>query len=577
MVYSVNKELAGIFYEIANYLAMDKVAFKPQAYEKAAEALEVLSESVNDIYKQGGEKAIEDISGVGEGLAEKIIEYLKTGKIKYYQGYKKKYPFNVQEITSVEGVGLMMAKELYEELGVKNLKDLEKAVLAGKVRGLPRFGLKTEQNILQAIEFLKKSHGRFLLAEILPKVREIEAKLKSQKDVIEVNVAGSVRRKKETIGDIDFLAVSDNPEKTMNYFCSLNDVVKVWAKGNTKSSIRLSDGFDVDLRIVPKNSYGAALQYFTGSKEHNIKLRQIAIDKGYKLNEYGLFKGEQKIASESEEKIYKLLGLAFIEPEMREDRGEIELVQKNQLPKLIELRDIVGDLHCHSSWDGGENSILEMAQAAQDRGCEYLGISDHTEFLKIEHGLTENQFTEQRKEIDEINSKLAIRKSKFRVLQGCEANIMPDGSLDISDEALKKLDYAIAGVHSNMKMLKNEMTSRMIKAMKNPYIKIISHPTGRLLKKRDEYQIDMDKIMRVAKETNTALEINSSPIRLDLNDINIKKAKEMGVKMIVSTDSHHQEQLSQMEYGVFQARRGWLEKHDVINTWSLDKLLKFFQ
>ncbi len=583
----VNQELSQLFYEIADYLAMDRVAFKPQAYEKAAMVLESLEQSVKDIYQKGGEKAIEQIPGIGKSIAEKIIEYLKTGKIQYYQDYKKKYPFKVQELISVEGIGPMMAKELYERLGIKNLKDLEKAAKSGKIRDLSRFGEKSEKNILQAIAFLKKSQGRFLLAEILPKVREIEKSLRSQKDVLSISAAGSIRRRKETIGDIDFLAASNNPEKIMNYFCSFPGVVKVWAKGKTKSSIRLKDGFDVDLCIVPVNSYGAALQYFTGSKEHNIKLRTIAIEKGYKLNEYGLFKGKKMLDSDTEEKIYRALGLVCMPPEIREDRGEIESFgpstsfrtgpAQDKLPELIELSDIKGDLHCHSNWDGGDNSIEEMAQAAQGKGYQYIGISDHTKFLRIEHGLDEKQLAEQRREVDQINSKFKVQGSRFRVLHGCEANIMNDGSIDVNDDALKKLDYAIAGIHSNMKMPKSEMTERMIKAMKNPYIKIISHPTGRLLKKRDEYQIDIDKIMRAAKETKTALEINASPIRLDLDDLNIKKAKEIGVKMIINTDSHEKSQLGLMEYGIFQARRGWATSKDVINTWPVAKLLKFFQ
>jgi len=344
----------------------------------------------------------------------------------------------------------------------------------------------------------------------------------------------------------------------------------------------MREGFDVDIRVVAKKSYGSALQYFTGSKEHNIALRRIAIEKGLKLNEYGLFKGKKMIAGRDEKGIYQALGLSLIEPEMRENQGEIELALRqaqgkpNGLPKIIGYKDIRGDLHCHTDWDGGANTILEMAQTAKEMGYEYIGIADHTKFLRIEHGLNEKQLESQRRETEKLNAKFKAQKSNFRILQGCEANILNDGSIDIKDEALRKLDYVIAGIHSSFKMEKSKMTERMIKAMKNPNVDIISHPTGRILKRRDEYQIDFDKILRAARETGTILEINSSPGRLDLNDQNIRRAKEAGVKMIINTDSHHKDHARFMMFGIAQARRGWAEKKDIINTQSLEKLLKFF-
>ena len=572
-----NQDIARIFYEIADYLEMEGVQFKPYAYQKVALVLENLEEDVGEIYKKGGEKAIEKIPGVGKNIGAKIIEYLKTGKIKYYQDYKKKYPIDMKELTSVEGLGPKMVRDLYRILKIKNLKDLEKAARDGKIRDLANFGEKTEKNILQGIKFLKRTKGRFLLGDILLRVREIEKNLKTLKEVERINVCGSVRRMKETIGDVDFLVVTENPEKVMNFFCSQPEVIKIWGKGSTKSSVRLKDGFDVDLRVVPRKSYGSALQYFTGSKEHNIHLRKIAINKGLKLNEYGLFRGSKMIAGKTEEEVYKVLGMKYPPPEIRENQGEIEAALKGKLPKLVELKDIKGDLHSHSDWDGGDNSILEMAETAMALGYEYIGISDHTKFLKIEYGLDERQLAQQRKEVDRVNSKLKTQDSKLTILQGAETNILNDGSLDIKDEALKKLDYVIAGVHSSFKMPKEKMTERIIRAMKNPYIKIISHPTGRILKRRDEYQIDIDKILRVAKETNTILEINSIPVRLDLNDLNIKRAIEIGVKLVINTDAHHKKHLRFMNYGVAQARRGWAEKKDIINTLSLGELLKIFK
>ena len=572
-----NQEIAKIFYEIANYLEMEGVAFKPYAYQKAAITLETLEEDVEEIYKRGGLKALMEIPGVGESIALKIEEYLKTGKIKYYEEFKKKTPIKMEEIIAVEGMGPKRAKILYERLGIRNLKELEKAAKAHKIAPLFGFGEKTEKNILEGIEFVKRSKGRFLLGDILPRVKEVEQKLKNLKEVERVDVVGSIRRMKETIGDADFLVISNKPEIVMDFFVSLPGIIKIWGKGMTKASVRMREGFDMDIRVLPKRSYGSALQYFTGSKEHNILLRKIAIDKGLKLSEYGLFRGPKMIAGETEEGTYKALGMDWIPPELRENQGEIEASIKRKLPKLINYKDIKGDLHCHSKWDGGKNTILEIAEKAMEMGYAYLGISDHTKFLRIEHGLNEKQLAQQKKEIDKVNLKFKIANLKFRILQGCEANILNDGSIDIRDEALKKLDYVIAGVHSSFKMEKSKMTERIIRAMENSNVDIISHPTGRILKRRDEYQIDFDKILKVAKETGTILEINSYPERLDLNDVNIRRAKEIGVKMAINTDSHHRDQMRFIEFGIAQSRRGWAEKEDIINCWPIEKLLKFFK
>jgi DNA polymerase (family 10) len=572
-----NKDLAKIFYEIADFLEMEGVQFKPYAYQKAAITLETLEKDVADIYKEGGREALEEIPGIGKSMAEKIEEYLKTGKIKYYQDLKKKTPVNMEELTAVEGLGPKKVKVLYQKLGIRNLKDLERAAKAGKIAPLFGFGEKTEKNILEGINFLKRSKGRFLLGEILPRVKEVYEKLKSLKEVEKIDLAGSVRRMKETIGDVDFLVISKNPQIVMDFFVSLPGVIKIWGKGTTKASVRMRDGFDMDIRVVPARSYGSALQYFTGSKEHNIAIRKIAIDKGLKLSEYGLFRGEKMIAGKTEEEIYKTLGMDWIPPEMRENQGEIEAALSGKLPRIIGYKDIKGDLHCHSSWDGGANTIMEMVRAAQNMGYEYIGISDHTKFLRIEHGLDEKKLLAQRKEIEKLNQISNIKNQKFTVLQGCEANILNDGSLDIKDEVLKKLDFVIAGIHSNFKMPKERMTERIIRAMRNPNVDIISHPTGRILKRRDEYQIDFDKILRVAKETGTILEINSFPERLDLSDQNIRRAKEAGVKMVINTDSHHKDQLRFIEFGIAQARRGWATAEDIINVHPLKKLLNFFK
>jgi len=572
-----NQEIAKIFFEIAYFLEMEDVKFKPFAYEKAALTLEGLQKDVEEIYKKEGFEGLRKIPGVGESIAKKIEEYLKTGKIQYYEDYKKKYPINLEELMGIEGLGPKRVKVLYEKLGIKNLKELEEAAKSHKIAPLFGFGEKTEKNILEAIEFAKRSKGRFLLGDILPIVKEVYEKLKNLKEVERIDVVGSIRRMKETIGDVDFLVISKNPAPIMDFFVSLPGVIKIWGKGNTKASVRMKEGFDMDIRVLPKRSYGAALQYFTGSKEHNIALRKIAIEKGLKLSEYGLFKGSEMIAGEEEEEIYQKLGMDWIPPELREDRGEIEAAMVHKLPKLIDYKDIKGDLHVHSKWDGGKNSIEEIAEYAIKMRYEYVGIADHTKFLKIEHGLDEKKLRERNKEIDKINTQYAIRNTKLRILKGCEANILPDGKIDIEDDCLKEMDFVIAGVHSKFKMSKEEMTERIIRAIKNPNVDIISHPTGRLIQKRGEYEIDFDKILKVAKETGTILEINSYPERLDLNDINIKKAKEMRVKMVINTDAHHVDQMRFIELGIAQARRGWAEKEDIINCWPLEKMLKFLK
>ena len=572
-----NKELSKIFYEIADYLEAEKVAFKPAAWRKAALNIEALKENVDEIYEKDGVEELKKIPGVGESIAKNIEEYLKTGSMKYREKLKKRLPVDLEEIIRVEGLGPKRAKILYQKLDIKNLKDLEKAANRHKIAPLFGFGEKIEKNILEGIEFVKRSKGRFLLGEILPKAKEVFEKLKTLKDVERIDMAGSLRRRKETIGDADFLVISEKPQKVMDFFVSLTGIVKIWGKGSTKASVRMKDGFDMDIRVVPQRSYGSALQYCTGSVEHNIATRRIAMDKGLKLSEYGLFRGPKMIAGKNEEEIYKALGMDWIEPELRENQGEIEAALNHKLPEIINLNDIRGDLHCHSNWDGGSDSIEELAKTAQELGYEYLGISDHTKFLRIEHGLDEKQLEQRNGEIDKINLKLKTKNLKLRILKGCEANILNDGSIDIRNEALARLDYVIAGIHSSFKMPREQMTERMIRAMENPNVDIISHPTGRLIKIREEYQIDLEKAMRAAKETGTILEINSSPVRMDLNDQNIRRAKKAGLKMVINTDTHHKDQLRFMEYGVSQARRGWTEKEDIINVHPLETMLNFLK
>lgn len=571
-----NQEVAQILFEIGDFLELQEIPFKPQAYQQAAIAIDNMEEDIADLYKKEGIKGLEKIKSVGKSIAEKIEEFLKTGKIAYYKELKKASPIDLEELSRVEGLGVKRIKRLWKELGVRNLKDLEKAIEDHKIAPLFRFGEKTEQNILESIQFLKQGRGRFLLREIIPEVLKIEERFKKIKGVVNMSVAGSTRRRKETIGDVDFLvAVKDATdkyivEKIMNTFVSMDEVIKVVGKGETKSSVRWKNGLSMDLRLVKEGSFGAALQYFTGSKEHNIALRRIAMKMGYKLNEYGLFKGERKIKGETEEEIYEKLGMEWIPPELREDQEEIVLAIGRKIPRLVELKDIKGEFHSHTNWDGGENSIEEMAEKAIELGYEYLGISDHTQSLKIENGLDEKKLLKQRKEIDFINEKFKKKGIDFKVLQGSEVDILKDGTLDINNETLKTLDYASVSVHSNFKMGKKEMTERIIKAIKNPHVNILNHPTGKILGKRDEYEVDMEEILKAAKENNVALEMNS--YRSDLSAQTAKAAKDMGIKIVIGSDAHAKKELNDLQFGVYQAKRGWLEKEDVLNALSLKDL-----
>jgi len=569
----INQELAKIFYEIADMLDADGTPFKPLAYRKAARAMADLKEDVAEIYRRGGLKAVEEIPGIGASIGAKIEEYVLKGAIGYYEAQKRRLPVNLGEIAAVEGLGPKKAKVLYEKLGVKNLADLETAARAGNIAPLFGFGEKSQANILQGVEFRKASGGRFLLNQILPRALAIKDALEKRGGLPRVEIAGSLRRRKETIGDIDLLAAAEpgaDAAAIMDFFTSLPEVEKIWAKGDTKSSVRTRAGVDIDLRLLPQKSFGAAWQYFTGSKEHNIILRRIAKEKGLKLSEYGLFRGAKMIAGKNEEEIYQKLGLEWICPELRQNRGEIEAAQNHNLPDLIDYRDLCGDLHCHSDWDGGDNSIEEIAAAARAMGYEYAGIADHTKFLKIENGLDEAALARRNLAIDALNGK----NIGILVLKGCEANIMADGTIDIADESLAALDFAIAGVHSGLKMNRREMTARIIRAMENPWVDIISHPTARLLKKRPECDMDFGAVCDAAAKTGTMLEINAFPDRLDLNDRHIRAAAARGVKMAINTDSHNVSHLRFAEFGIAQARRGWASANIIANTLPWPRLEK---
>lgn len=568
-----NQEIARVLYEIGEYLDMQRVQFKPRAYEKVAQVIEGLQEEVIHIYKKGGLKAIEDIPGVGVSIAEKIEELIKTGKCKYYEELKKKTPVDLSALTRIEGLGPKKISRLFQKLGIKDFESLEKAAKAGKIARLEGFGKKSEEAILKGLEFAKSSGNRFLLGFVLPIVREIENRLKNLKEVEKLDIAGSIRRRKETIGDVDILVVSDKPKPIMDYFVSMPEVKRVLAQGPTKSSVTLKTKIDVDIRIVPKESYGSALLYFTGSKDHNVFLRQVAIKKGYKLSEYGLFKGKKQIAGKTEEEIYRALGMDYIEPEMREMTGEVEAAQKNKLPKVISYEDLRGDLQVQTEWTDGSDSIEEMAKEAMKRGLKYIAVTDHTKRLAMTGGLDERRILKQMEEIDKLNERLRAKGSEFRILKGSECDILKDGSLDLPDKVLKQLDVVGASIHSYFNLSSEEQTERMKKAMRNPNVDIIFHPTGRLIQRRKAYEIDMDEIIKTAKETGTVLEIDASPDRLDLKDEYIHKCVKAGVKMSIDSDSHASSQFDFLEFGIAQARRGWATKDDIINAWPVEKML----
>ncbi len=566
-----NSEVANLLYNIADLLEIQNVPFKPQAYRNAARIIETLAEDIETVFKNG---KLRELPGIGESIAEKISEFLTTGKLKYYEDLKKKVPKGVAELIEIPGMGPKKALFLNKELGISSVQQLKEAALKHKIRGLPRFGEKSESDILEAVELIEKGKERMLLGIALPIANELSSKLKALSEVDKISLAGSIRRRKETIGDVDILVTSKKPLLIMDFFTSMKDVAEVLAKGETKSSVVLKSGLQIDLRVVDSESFGSALQYFTGSKEHNIALRGIVKKKGFKLSEYGLFNQKGKnIASKTEKEIYEKLGLRYIEPEIRENSGEIEAAISNKLPKLVEYNAMKGDFHVHSKYSDGTAAISEIAELSKKLGYEYVVIADHSKSQHIANGLDEETLFKKIEEIKKLNKKY----SNFRILAGAEVDIKPDGTLDYSDDVLKKLDVAIAAIHSGFKSTKEQMTKRVIKALENKYVDILAHPTGRLIGKRNPYEIDIEKIIASAKENGKFLEINAFPSRLDLRDANVRAAVNAGVKLSIGTDAHALEQMRFLELGVATARRGWAESKDILNTLSLKELPKFFK
>ncbi|MDO9209153.1 MAG: DNA polymerase/3'-5' exonuclease PolX, partial [Deltaproteobacteria bacterium] len=547
--------------------------FRVRSYRNAARTIEDLSQSLESMVKTGMD--LEEIPGIGKSIREKIEEIISTGKCHFLEELRVQVPAGLTEFLKLEGLGPKKVKVLYDQLGIDSVDRLEKAAQAGRLRNLAGMGLKTEEKILKSIEKYRAGMGRFKLSVGFIYAQAILEYLKEVPGVRRLDPAGSFRRRKETIGDLDILAICARGCQIMDRLAKYGEVAEIIAKGETKSSVRLQCGLQVDVRVLEEESYGAALHYFTGSKAHNVAIRDRAKELGLKISEYGVFRSQddKRISGTKEEDIFKAVGLPLIPPELREDRGEIQAAEQGMLPRLIELSDIRGDLQMHTTATDGKNSIAEMAQKAKEMSYAYIAITDHSKAVRVAGGLDEKGLARHLKEIDKVDAQV----SGFRLLKGVEVDILPDGSLDLQDDILKECDVVLASVHSRFNMEEKEMTQRIVKALKNPNVNILAHPTGRLILEREAYKVNLKEVFQAALDYGVVLEINAYPDRLDLRDVDARMAKEMGAKLAISTDAHSAAQLEMMKFGVFTARRGWIEAKDVINTLPLEKLMKILR
>lgn len=564
-----NKEIGKIFYQIAKILELSNAndRFRIIAYEKASQVIENYSEDLNEVYKKGGIKALNDIPGVGESIAEKIEELLKTGKLKYLEEIKKNIPVSEVEFLQIPGIGPKTAVKIAKELKAKSIEDLEKKLKSGDADEL--FKAKSQANILRGISIMKRMTGRMLITDALPIAEEFVARIKKIKSVKKVDFVGSLRRMKETIGDIDIIVASSNPQEVISQFVKFPGVIQIMTQGEAKSTVIHSQGTQIDLEILPEEEYGSLLQHFTGSKEHNVAMRTYAQTKNLSFSEHGFKVGEKLVKMADEQDVYKYLKMDWIAPELRENRGEIEAALKHTLPNLVELKDVKGDLHVHSNWSDGNMTIEEIARNAQKLGYEYVVVSDHTVGLGIAHGLNEEALERRQKEIDEVQK----RHPKIKILSSVEVNIKADGDLDITDAMLKSLDIVTASIHTSFFQDKETMTKRIVGAINHPHVDIIGHPSGRIIGQREPYEVDWPEVFKAAAKSKTALEISSFPNRLDLKDTYCQEAKKYSVKFAINTDSHQNHHLELMRYGVAVARRGWLEKNDIINALDFESLI----
>jgi DNA polymerase (family 10) len=577
-----NVEIAHLLSKYADLLEIQgEDGFRVRAYRNAARMIESFSQPVAQLVKESKDLEKLKLPGIGKGMAEHIEEIVKTGGLQALAKIRKKLPAKLDELLEIEGLGPKRTKQLYEKLRIASVQQLEQAIEAGKVEALSGFGKKSVEKIRQGIRNLAKRPRRFKLFDADQLVRPLLEYLRKESGVERLEAAGSYRRRMETVGDLDILAISDRPEAVMGSFQAYPEVERVVAAGPTRGTVILRSGIQVDLRILPRRCYGAALHYFTGSKAHNIAVRKLGVEHGLRISEYGIFrvpKGEQaeeagveegeRIGGAREEDVFRAVGLEWIPPELRENRGEIEAARQRKLPDLISLDDIRGDLHLHSKWTDGKNTIEEMARACKERGYQYCAVADHSQAVRVAGGLGAKDFKRQRGEIEEVRRQV----SGIKIFTGCEVDILPDGSLDLPEEILAEFDVVVGAVHSKMEMSEVEMTKRVLKALAHPALSILAHPTGRLISRRDPIAINLDAVFQVAKENGVGIELNAQPDRLDLSDVHAHRAKELGVKIAINTDAHSTEQLRFMTYGLDQARRGWLEKGHVLNTMTLSDL-----
>lgn len=564
-----NADIASAFNEIADLLEIrGENPFRIRAYRNASRLVGDAGREMHEAVQAGED--LTQLAGIGADLAKKITEFVTSGRLAFLDEVKAQFPPGLTDLLRVQGLGPKRVKILWKELGVESLAGLEKAAKEGRIRGLAGFGEKTEQNILQSLQTRTADDRRFRRASVIGYVEALSRHIEAVPGVRQLAPAGSYRRGRETVGDLDLLAVADDPAAVMKAFTTYDEVQQVLAHGETKSSVILRAGLQADLRVVPAESFGAALQYFTGSKAHNVALRGLAIKKGLKLNEYGLFRGEDPVAGVDEPGIYRELGMAWVPPELREDRGEVDAAAAGKLPALVEEADLRGDLHNHSTWSDGAASIEEMARAAKARGYEYLAITDHSKRLTVANGLDEKRLLQQLDEVDELNRRL----KGIVVLKGIEVDILEDGTLDLPDEVLGRLDVVVGSVHSKFSLSREKQTERILRAMDHRHFAILGHPTGRLLLERPGYELDMERVIAHARARGCFLELNAHPERLDLNDVHARMAKEAGVPVSIDCDGHSVRDLALSAHGVLQARRAWLEKDDVLNTRPLPALRK---
>ena len=566
-----NKEIAEVFREVAQLLEIKgDNPYRIRAYEKAAQTIEALGVDVEELAKKG---KLTSIPGIGADLASKIQEILRTGTLSLLEELKKEVPPALLTFLQIPSLGPRKVKAIYDKFGITTLEELEKLCLEHKIARLPGFGIKTEENILKGIKLLKEKRGRRPLGEILPYAEEIVELIKNKAPIQNIAIAGSIRRRKETVKDIDVLITSNHSEKVMSFVANLPQVEEVIAFGETKTSVRLKIGIQMDVRVVPQNSWGAALAYFTGSKAHNIRVRELALERGLKINEYGVYRGEEWVAGRTEEEVYGALGLPWIPPELREDQGEIEAALEGRLPRLVEYDEVIGDAHVHSKYSDGASSLEEIMNYAEKLGLSWVALCDHSQGLKVAGGVPVEELFKKKRHIEELNQK----SKKVKLIFGAEVDINSDGTLDYPDEVLKEIDFVIAAIHTGFQQEEKQITERILSALKHPLVHAIAHPTGRLIGEREPYAVNLKEVFEVAKIYGKALEINAYYKRLDLPDIYVRTAQDMGIKLIIGTDAHIADQMNYLSFGTAVARRGWCEKEDLLNTLSYEEFMDWLK